>query len=95
MCMEGCGGGLGRGYYKEGPVLDVMGRPSPGEGVLERPTQLRDGRNEKHGSEIGIWDVAMMPAFRDCSRQLFSVITRAGLPPGGKSSRETLRAAIR
>src|SRR5580698_8397926 len=27
LCMEGCGGGLGRGYYTEGPVLDVLGRP--------------------------------------------------------------------
>ena len=34
LWMEGCAGVLGRSYYVEGLMVDVTGRPYPGEGVL-------------------------------------------------------------
>lgn len=45
--MEGCAGALGRCYYAEGPVEDVMGRPAYGEVVLARPYEFDRARNEK------------------------------------------------
>jgi hypothetical protein len=54
---EGCGGTSGRGYYLEGPVLDVMGRPWLGEAVLVRLIEL-----------VGIR--AIGPQVWTCQRQL-------------------------
>ena len=47
LCIAGCAGVSGRGYYAAGPVLDVPGRPRRGEAVLVRLAGMSEMPNER------------------------------------------------